>query len=50
MDLREYAEAFDEAERDFEAAVEKFGVPFERKESAPREERARVAAACGCRC
>lgn len=50
VDLREYAEAFDEAERDFEAAVEKFGVPFERKESAPREERARVAAACGCRC
>lgn len=50
MDLREYAEAFDEVERDFEAAVEKFGVPFERKESAPREERARVAAACGCHC
>ncbi len=50
MDLRGYAQAFDEAERDFEAAVEEFGVPFEREESSPREARARAAASCGCRC
>ena len=49
MDLREYAQAFDEAEQDFEAAVEEYGVPFERAETCPREARARTAESCGCR-
>ena len=50
MDIQEYVQAFDEAERDFEASVEAYGVPFERVESAPREARGRVAASCGCHC
>ena len=50
MDLRGYARAFDEVERDFEATVEGFGVPFEDVESQDRVERERTAARCGCRC
>lgn len=50
MDLAGYAKAFDEVERDFEDAVESWGLPFEAAESSPRCERPRVAAACGCRC
>ena len=50
MDIQEYVQAFDEAERDFAASVEAYGVPFERVESAPREARERVAASCGCHC
>lgn len=50
MDFREYAQAFDEAERDFMHAVGRFGLGFEAKESSPRSDRARVAEACGCHC
>ena len=50
MDLREYAQAFDEVEREFEQSVATFGVPFEAGESSPRAARARTARACGVRC
>ena len=50
MDLQSYRQAFDEAERDFEAAVEEYGLPFEREETSLREARVRTAASCGCRC
>lgn len=50
MDLQGYARAFDEAERDFEEAVEAFGVAFEPAESQPRARRRAVAEACGYRC
>ena len=50
MDLQGYRQAFDEAERDFEAAVEEYGLAFEREEASPREARVRTAASCGCRC
>lgn len=50
MNLTEYMQAFDQAERDFEAAVEGFGLPFEQGPGAARDERNRTAAACGCRC
>ena len=50
MDLQGYRQAFDEAERDFEAAVEEYGLPFEREETSLREARVRTAAECGCRC
>ena len=46
MDVREYARAFDQVERDYEHAVAAFGVPFEASESCPRSRRAEVAAAC----
>lgn len=49
MDLLGYAQTFDEAERDFEAAVEEYGVSFEREETSPRAVRERRAKACGCR-
>ena len=32
LDFKRYAEAFSEAERDFEESVESFGLPFERVE------------------
>jgi len=35
MDVREYARAFDQVERDYEHAVAAFGVPFEASESCP---------------
>ena len=50
MNYAEYAQAFDEVERDFEEAVEAFGLPFEASETQPRGERSRVAEACGCAC
>lgn len=50
MDIREYAQAFDQVERDYEEAVAAFGVPFEAGESCPRSERVRVAGACGACC
>ena len=50
MDVREYARAFDQVERDYEHAVAAFGVPFEASESCPRSRRAEVAAACSCHC
>lgn len=50
MEMREYAQAFDEVERDFEAAVETWGLPFEEREGSPRSERVRVSRGCGCRC
>ena len=50
MDVREYAQAFDQVERDYEEAVAAFGVPFEAGESCPRSERSRVAGACGACC
>lgn len=50
MDLREYAQAFDEAERDFESAVESYGVAFESVETAAREQRESTARSCGCHC
>uniref|UniRef100_UPI003A903713 radical SAM protein n=1 Tax=Ellagibacter isourolithinifaciens TaxID=2137581 RepID=UPI003A903713 len=50
MDVREYAKAFNQVERDYEEAVAAFGVPFEVSESCSRERRARVARACGCHC
>lgn len=50
MDIREYAQAFDQVERDYEKAVAAFGVPFEAGESCPRSERVRVAGACGACC
>lgn len=50
MNLTEYMQAFDQAERDFEAAVEGFGLPFEQGPGAARDERNRAAAACGCHC
>ena len=43
MDVREYARAFDQVERDYEHAVAAFGVPFEASESCPRSRRAEVA-------
>ena len=48
MDVREYAKAFNQVERDYEEAVAAFGVPFEASESCSRERRAQVARACGC--
>lgn len=50
MDIREYAQAFDQVERDYEEAVAAFGVPFEAGESCPRSERVRMAGACGACC
>lgn len=50
MDVREYARAFDQVERDYEHAVAAFGVPFEASESCSRSRRAEVAAACSCHC
>ena len=50
MDVRKYARAFDQVERDYEHAVAAFGVPFEASESCPRSRRAEVAAACSCHC
>lgn len=50
MDIREYAQAFDQVERDYEEAVAEYGIPFEVAESCPRERREQTAAACGCRC
>lgn len=50
MDLTEYARAFDEVERDFETAVEAWGLSFEDSESSPRGRRRLCADACGCRC
>lgn len=50
MDIREYAQAFDQVERDYEKAVAAFGVPFEAGESCPRSERSRLAGACGACC
>lgn len=48
MDIREYAQAFDQVERDYEDAVAAFGIPFEVAESCPRERRSQTAAMCGC--
>lgn len=50
MDLRQYAEAFSEAECDFEKSVESFGLPFEPRESSPRDARAATARRCNCAC
>ena len=50
MDIREYARAFDQVERDYENAVARYGIPFEAVESCPRTLRSRTAAACGCAC
>lgn len=50
LDFKRYAEAFSEAERDFEESVESFGLPFERVESSPRCKRAETARRCGCAC
>lgn len=50
MDVREYAKAFNQVERDYEEAVAAFGVPFEVSESCSRARRAQVARACGCHC
>ncbi len=50
MDLRQYAEAFSEAERDFEKSVESFGLPFESLESSPRDARISTARRCNCAC
>lgn len=50
MDVREYAKAFNQVERDYEEAVAAFGVPFEASESCSRARRAQVARACGCHC
>ena len=50
MDIREYAQAFDQVERDYEHAVTEFGIPFEAVESCPRARRGQTAAACGCHC
>ena len=48
MDVREYAQAFDQVERDYEQAVAAFGVPFEAAESCNRACRAQTARSCGC--
>lgn len=50
MDIREYAQAFDQVERDYEDAVAEFGIPFESVESCPRARRMQTAAMCGCHC
>ena len=50
MDIREYAQAFDQVEHDYEDAVAAFGIPFEVAESCPRERRSQTAAMCGCHC
>lgn len=50
MNYAEYAQVFDEVERDFEESVEAFGLPFEVAETQPRARRARVAETCGCHC
>ncbi len=50
MDVREYAKAFNQVERDYEHAVAAFGVPFEAAESCSRTRRAHVANTCGCHC
>ena len=42
MDVREYAKAFNQVERDYEEAVAAFGVPFEVSESCSRERRAQA--------
>lgn len=49
MDLREYGRAFDEAQRDFEMAVEEYGLEFERCETSFRDARMR-ASSCSCHC
>ena len=48
MDIREYVQAFDQVEHDYEDAVAAFGIPFEVAESCPRERRSKTAAICGC--
>ena len=50
MDIREYAQAFDQVEHDYEDAVAAFGIPFEVTESCPRKRRLQTAAMCGCHC
>lgn len=50
MDLQTYKQAFDEAEHDFEAAVERYGLPFEHEKTSLREARERTAKVCGCHC
>lgn len=50
MDIREYAQAFDQVEHDYEDAVAAFGIPFEVAESCPRKRRSQTAAMCGCHC
>ena len=47
VDIREYAQAFDQVEHDYEDAVAAFGIPFEVTESCPRERRSQTAAMCG---
>ena len=49
MDLKAYARMFEEAEKDFESAMGKYGVPFEEAESSPRSERGRMGRR-GCHC
>ena len=44
MDIREYAQAFDQVEHDYEDAVAAFGIPFEVAESCPRKRRSQTAA------
>ena len=46
MDIREYAQAFDQVEHDYEDAVAAFGIPFEVTESCPRKRRLQTAAMC----
>lgn len=50
VDIREYAQAFDQVEHDYEDAVAAFGIPFEVTESCPRKRRLQTAAMCGCHC
>ena len=43
VDIREYAQAFDQVERDYEDAVAAFGIPFEVAESCSRKRRSQTA-------
>lgn len=48
MNLGEYAQMFSEVEDDFENAMGKNGVPFEKTESSPRSARERACRRCAC--
>lgn len=50
MSLQQHLEQFAQAERAYERALERHGLPFEADESSPRERRAAFAAVPGCRC
>ena len=50
MDLDQSIRSFDEAERSYEQAMERHGLPFEAAESSPRWRRRSFADRPGCHC